>query len=94
MNYVKKKLRCCEADSNLPYQDNTFDYEFDSLTSLQEEKDRIALEEMIRVCKDGGEILVGMVCRTRTTSNEKHQISLMVIIMSLGKMSSLLFYIW
>lgn len=74
----EKNLDVIEADMrNLPYQDNTFDYGIciAALHHLQEEKDRIkALEEMIRVCKDGAEILVTVwSVEQDSTSNEKHR---------------------
>ena len=74
----EKNLDVIEADMrNLPYQDNTFDYGIciAALHHLQEEKDRIqALNEMIRVCKDGAEILVTVwSVEQDSTSNEKHR---------------------
>lgn len=74
----EKNLDVIEADMrNLPYQDNTFDYGIciAALHHLQEEKDRIqALNEMIRVCKDGAEILVTVWSVEQcSTSNEKHR---------------------
>ena len=58
----KKGLNVDEADiRSLPYKDNTFDYVISIavIHHLHREKDRIkSINEMIRVCKPGGKILV------------------------------------
>lgn len=59
-----KSLNVQEADIRiLPYNDNTFDYVISIavIHHLSNENDRInALNEMLRVCKPGGKILVSV----------------------------------
>ena len=60
----KKDLDVCYGDTlDIPYPDNTFDniISIAVVHHLKEEEDRIqAIEEMIRICKPGGKILISM----------------------------------